>query len=487
MADIAGPAIPSVLGKRRANDDNQTTRLIHLPSALLLHIAALLCSERDLLALRRLCRTTYALHYGTAYRFPLAVCEPRPGMLTQLLWQVGSRVTHMLLRIVWPMTPEVMASMRELRAFDQLKHLEVAILGSRCYSKYAPNQREFESAESEQVAIRQTYACVQEMGSMGLESLKFSTAGCDAGVKMLWILLLANCTTLRHVDYRCGGVVCSEYWDYVPDEVTLMLHNLASFTTAYPGPRVVHNRDGYTEPDRRLYVNKWVCLDLCPNNVSYFKLFPLQPLPLLRAVRIELTALASWTCPAQIECMDICSYVDQNPPHKSVRQYLPACFPSTQPYAQLACLVFDPSSYTEFSITIDDACVAWVNHVSFPVLHTLVLKQRDCYQDWPLIQRLVTRLPALQDIYVQQKTADTEQLLQPLRAVLHADVRVHVVRQVPDVYADFVRAHQQPTFTSHSPHGEFRVLDGYIEPRIVQLRPLTNLVKRPVHPRLVYA
>jgi hypothetical protein len=481
---MAAPASATVLGKRKheagGSGDSLIDYLTQLPNVLVLHIAAMLASV-DLLAVRRVCKTTYALNYGPSYQFPVGLKFLSPGMLSQSHWQSSGSTKHLALSLSWPMPQDEIASLSELRMFSKLKQLSVEFHGAL----------DLEAGDEHDRALALTRARVRETVDLGLQSLTFTPDDDEYGIDLFWDLILLNRQTLQHIDYQ--GDVFQDALDNAPHDVIDVLRKLVLFRSRGPIPDMLYDSDDGvpdllpSQADMPPH-QTWQYLDLSTDfKEQNFAFLPVHPLPSsLIGARLWSNEKALWQCPDSMQCLEIATgsrvYCD-------MRRLLPIHFPPTRIYAKLECLSLGLGMYKNEvkSKELDNAFAEWLNHVSFPILHTLDIEHIATNSEVTIVIRFVAHLPALRTLHVHytspafvhtSKTkAARDATLDVLRVImLDRGVAIHVDSASPTLYDDLLRRNKVPLL----PHSKSFIANGATH-EVLHLRPTAHRVVRPRH------
>jgi hypothetical protein len=400
-------------------------------------------------------------------------------MLTQIHWQTDGQVTHIALCISWPLTPDEMASLAELRLFRKLTQLDVQ------FSK----QLRFETDEELQRVITQTYTHIQETMNLGLQSLMFGNSlDDDHCVEMFWALVLLNRHTLLHVAYR--EYSDTNKWQETPLDVVEVLHNLVLFKANCSFTAVVHESDMVDiQLPFQLPVSssKWVYLDLMRYELDGgFARVPVGLLPSsLRAASLCTDAKSKWTCPVGLECVEI-SRTDVF--RCDLRLILPVHFPVDHAYAKLEYMSLEMRSYRAVIKADEDAFEVWLSRTSFPALHTLAVNYVTTLTDICLVTRLVTLLPALHTVYLRcvdmkhvldiaDQDLKTQKLIELIAVSSTRGITLHTGWAFPTLYKDYLRRNNVPCLDKYSHHAHITA-DGTAN-RILHLRPTSLGIVRP--------
>jgi hypothetical protein len=167
------------------------------------------------------------------------------------------------------------------------------------------------------------------------------------------------------------------------------------------------------------------------------------------------------------------------------KKALPKIFPDA--YANLEYVAFANMSWCTYNTArnkqvVDDAFATWLEHVSFPVLHTLAIGLINyTRQEIGVIVCLVTCLPALRTLYIQ--TNDTcvshNQVKKITRmqalytALSRRNIVLHTGPGCLTLYEDYLRHNKVPLLEKHTQHPHTSQ-DG-AKSHILHLRPTKRL------------
>jgi hypothetical protein len=396
--------------KRPANDtpdvlSSVQDRLVALPDALSNHMTRML-TMREFLQLRG---ASSELYERITFRGDPTAClaRLRPGLITHVRAQRGNRLAYLGLRLTLPPTDDELAGLAELRGMRGIKGLEL----------------DFVEVEASDVVFRERIRMmtdlVREAFALELESLTIKIDR-SRGIlnDMVTACVLANHRTLRHFSMptRLFSGSNEDYTVYnmFPDKLFLQtIRKLESlrinedlagllkfYNTVSDGPPKAFWIESSTSSS--LDAPSWRYLDLVTDEVRVHTDSGAM-VPFVLPDTLEGLALSShedlhWVCPPKVSFLRIYSI-----------QEISMALCGNVPYAHsaLEILVLDVHLWmVEFRKeqrdvqVMESAYAKWLENVSLPALHTIVLCGEPNHKELVSVARFVARIPHLRDLYI---------------------------------------------------------------------------------------